>query len=113
MDRHLGARSELIACEWLLSQGYEVFRNVSATGPIDVVAIKGSEVLLLDVKSSGSALSAEQRALGVKALRVNRLTGACTIHSPTKQFRGYAYGRKHRTTKIGVFDALAPIKPTF
>jgi hypothetical protein len=36
--KHVGARSELIACEWLLAQGYEVFRNVSAHGPIDIIA---------------------------------------------------------------------------
>ncbi len=41
MDKkHNGTVSELIACTWLLKEGYEVFRNVSAHGLIDVVGIK-------------------------------------------------------------------------
>ena len=32
-----GAMSELMACTWLLEQGYEVFRNVSPHGDNDVV----------------------------------------------------------------------------
>ena len=32
-----GAISELLACTWLLEQGYEVFRNVSPFGDNDVV----------------------------------------------------------------------------
>lgn len=33
---HLGACGELIAAAWLLSLGYEVFRNVSGVGPADL-----------------------------------------------------------------------------
>lgn len=47
-----GAAHELLACAWLLSKGYEVFRNVSVTGPVDLVAIKGDEKLLIDVKTA-------------------------------------------------------------
>lgn len=41
----------MAACCWLLQHGYEVFRNVSAHGTVNVVAMKGGEMLLIDVKS--------------------------------------------------------------
>jgi Holliday junction resolvase-like predicted endonuclease len=46
-----GGISELRACVWLLEQGYSVLRNVAQDGPIDVVAIKGEEILKIDVKT--------------------------------------------------------------
>lgn len=49
--RHLGSWSEIIASAWLLELGYEVFRNVSDKGPIDLIAIKNNEVTFIDVKS--------------------------------------------------------------
>lgn len=49
--RHLGSWSEIIASAWLLELGYEVFRNVSDKGPIDLIAIKNNEVTFVDVKS--------------------------------------------------------------
>src|SRR5688572_690616 len=49
-NKHRGGWAELIASAWLLERGYEVFRNVSAVGPIDLVAIRGDETLLIDVK---------------------------------------------------------------
>lgn len=44
-----GAVAELKACAWLLKNGYEVFRNVSATGKADLVAYKDDELILIDV----------------------------------------------------------------
>jgi Holliday junction resolvase-like predicted endonuclease len=41
-SKHKGAHSELVACAWLLRQGYEVFRNISDRGIIDIIAIKGT-----------------------------------------------------------------------
>lgn len=67
-NKHASARSELIAAAWLLKNGYEVFKNVSAHGIIDIVAIKDGTVLLLDVKTKNSRLSKEQAAAGVKFL---------------------------------------------
>jgi hypothetical protein len=49
--KHKAARAELLACAWLLQQGYEVFRNVSLSGFIDIIAYKNGETLKLDVKS--------------------------------------------------------------
>lgn len=80
MDRKFkGASSELIACAWLLKQGYEVFRNVSPHGEIDVIGIKDGEIYFFDVKTAyflstgeygANRLSAEQIARGVKIIRV-------------------------------------------
>lgn len=46
-----GAVSELIAATWLLNQGYQVFRNVSAAGPFDLVALRPGETIYIDVKT--------------------------------------------------------------
>jgi hypothetical protein len=46
-----GAWAELIACAWLMEQGFEVFRNVCPTGWVDVVAWKAGEWHFIDVKS--------------------------------------------------------------
>jgi hypothetical protein len=50
--KHRGAHAELRAAAWLLEQGYEVFRNVSGHGKIDLVAVKDGEVRFFDVKAS-------------------------------------------------------------
>ncbi len=50
-QKHKGAASEVIALLWLLNEGYEVYRNVSAFGICDLVAIKGEEILKIDVKT--------------------------------------------------------------
>lgn len=49
--KHKGAHSELVACAWLLRRGYEVFRNVSQHGRYDMIAIKGTKVAYIDVKT--------------------------------------------------------------
>jgi len=48
--KHRGGHSELMACAWLLSNGYEVFRNVSQHGEIDIIALRGGKVFYLDCK---------------------------------------------------------------
>lgn len=35
--KHKGAHSELVATAWLIEQGYEVFRNVSQHGAVDLI----------------------------------------------------------------------------
>jgi hypothetical protein len=71
------AYSELTACAWLLKQGYDVFRNVSDRGCIDIVAWKGTKFYYFDVKSAGEncvnrrwPLTREQIELGVIPLLV-------------------------------------------
>ena len=81
--KHLGTRAELIACSWLLKEGYEVFRNVSPHGLIDVIAIKNGVILKLDVRSSGddknfARLTAIQTQEGIFRLKVFS-NGDCEI----------------------------------
>jgi hypothetical protein len=44
LTKHRGAHSELTACAFLLSEGYEVYRNVSQHGYADLIAIKERQV---------------------------------------------------------------------
>lgn len=49
----IGAISELKAQTWLMEQGYEVFKNIKASGPADMIAwdIKTDTLLKIDVKT--------------------------------------------------------------
>lgn len=68
-----GAILEKRAALWLLEEGYMVFENVTPVGAADLVAIKGDEVMLIDVKTGLGRphylhfpkRSHTQRALGV------------------------------------------------
>ena len=46
-----GDFAEYYAVTWLWDQGYEVFQNSGCTGPVDMIALKGDEVTLIDVKT--------------------------------------------------------------
>ena len=46
-----GDFAEFYAVTWLWDQGYEVFLNAGCTGPIDLVAFKEGETVLVDVKT--------------------------------------------------------------
>jgi hypothetical protein len=77
-EKHRGAQAELIACTYLLGEGYEVFRNISSCGPADIIACKGAEMLRIDVKSGTyhTKLSEAQRRDGVVMLYVGA-DGGC------------------------------------
>lgn len=87
-EKHIGAKNELVAAIWLLNNGYEVFRNMSQHGAIDLIAVNENEILLLDVKTAPQygettyvntkRLTEEQKVLGVKFLFVYK-TGSCEI----------------------------------
>lgn len=53
-----GAMNESLACAHLLSLGYDVFRNVSADGPADIIAVNwnNGERTAIDVKSDGFSI---------------------------------------------------------
>ena len=84
--KHKGTSSELKAAVFLLDQGYEVFRNISQHGPIDLVAIKvGEPILLLDSKASPKTIRKEiQRVLNVKYI-VNINGEYLIVTPPDKQ----------------------------
>jgi hypothetical protein len=81
--KHAGAFGELKACAWLLKQGYDVYRNVSPFGLADIIAVRGQERMLLDVKlvgdkTRGRKLSQAQIAAGILPLYVYT-DGCCKI----------------------------------
>ena len=83
-----GDKAEYIAAMWLWDQGYLVCRNMSQQGPVDLVAIKEDEIILIDVKSEcrrkrdgykiNRSLTSIQKVINVKILNVNVETGECT-----------------------------------
>lgn len=105
MSRYSGDKSELLACAWLIGEGYEVFRNVAARGPIDIVAIKDGVVLKLDVKTTqlspvtgerqGGKISARQIEMGVLPLHVLP-DGTCTVvWTPTAKAAERSFNCEH------------------
>lgn len=74
----LGDLRELLLCAKLLKNGYEVFRNVSSVGGIDIVAIKDEEIFLIDAKgpkASGSSKRKTSYSLNLKHVCINEKTG--------------------------------------
>ena len=62
-----GAKYELLACAWLLEQGYEVFRNVCPVGKGDIVIWKQGETpVIVDVKKGGRSKNKQVRTLWYK-----------------------------------------------
>ena len=82
-----GAISELTVCAWLLKQGYEVYRNVSFFGKVDIVAYKDGEYFAFDVKTARRhrpKLKAAQLRRGIRPLYV--LADETVVHeSPPKE----------------------------
>jgi hypothetical protein len=91
-NKHAGALSELIGAAWLVEQGYEVFRNVSQHGAIDLMAARGEEILRLDVKTCRNDdfvpfVTDEQMENGICILAVNPETRFCRVVEPRLPFR--------------------------
>jgi hypothetical protein len=83
--KHRTAETELAACLFLLREGYEVFRNISACGTADLIACKGDKVLRIDVKSgSAPKLTPEQESEGVVILHVDE-HGHCEFGADRKR----------------------------
>jgi hypothetical protein len=97
-----GGISELFACAHLIRLGYEVFRNVIANGPIDLIAVKENKIIYIDVKTftpyiktdgslgfaDGNQLTDRQKELGVKLLFVT-YDGECSFRK-TNLVKHYA-----------------------
>lgn len=78
-----GAWAELIACAWLMEQGYEVFHKVSPSGWADVIAWRGQELIKADVRmcdpgGRAGGLSDCQYQSGVVPLFVTK-EGVCSF----------------------------------
>jgi hypothetical protein len=50
---HTGAAGEMLVCAFFLSHGLEAFRNVSPSGPIDLIIVntETNQSIFVDVKS--------------------------------------------------------------
>jgi Holliday junction resolvase-like predicted endonuclease len=70
-SKHQGAQAELVACNYFLEQGFEVFRNVSQHGPADLAIWdpKTEETVFVDVKN------------GFKYVKTD---GTVSVHFPKK-----------------------------
>ncbi len=85
-----GKRCELLAANWLFSQGCFVYSPFLEQGPVDLIAINpDGEVLLFDVKKvarrdNGSIISRmltdTQRKLGVKLMYVDMEANICGLY---------------------------------
>ena len=79
--KRIGDVTELELCHHFLNEGYEVFRNLSSTGPVDIVTLdtETGEVVLYDSKTANprrnkngddvvsiGGMNDLQRRLGVK-----------------------------------------------
>jgi len=80
----IGDLNEIRAVEFLMSEGFEIFRNQSCTGPVDIVSLNvvSGEIKLIDVKTApvykGIAnltqnLTDVQKKLGVSFLIYDRV----------------------------------------
>ena len=73
-SNRVGDIAEFYAVTYLWDQGYEVFPNAGCTGAIDMIAIKGDEIILIYVKTvsettqGGKVLTALQKQMGVELL---------------------------------------------
>jgi len=81
--KHRGALAEIKAVAFLLERGYEVFRNVSAHGPADLVAYDpvDGRILLIDVKTIDNTKKNYNPELKkrVRLLTWNRETDECRL----------------------------------
>jgi Holliday junction resolvase-like predicted endonuclease len=91
-QKHKGSLAEMLAASWLLGHGYDVFRNVSSHGLVDLVAIEPQSgvVTLVEVRSLceaqmadgtirqyARAMSEEQKQRGIRLLAVDLANGRC------------------------------------
>ena len=77
-NNRIGAASELIAAAWLMEMGYEVFRNLSPSGPADLIAWKPTEEskYLIDVKTVNKPYTRTDGIVTVPTLNcVNKAAG--------------------------------------
>lgn len=91
-----GDLAELIACQWLLMQGYEVFRNICCTGHADIIAHKKDEnPIVIDVGVIGyingcitdnKSINAQYRNKNVSVLYVMP-DGSCKWRHDIENFK--------------------------
>ena len=67
-----GAINELVACTWLLKQGYQVFRNVTPDGRIDIISEKDGVLTKIDVKTQINKYGKQQLEDGISIILIDK-----------------------------------------
>lgn len=74
-----GDVAELVASAYLLEKGYEIFKNTSCVGPVDIVAMSPEgDVTLIDVKRATSSLEGiifAQKVVAMKSKGISEKLG--------------------------------------
>ena len=83
----LGARSELLATVWLWDQGFEVYRNLSDRGVVDMIATREEDILKIDVTTGSwrgggacGSLRPQWKTLKYSGVRVIVVLPDDTVH---------------------------------
>lgn len=101
--KHLGGRNEMVACVWLMNNGYEVFRNVSQHGECDIIGKKDGTLTMFDVKGRQFdvkiPLSQDQAKNGIKAIIVYP-DFTCEIIDPVANPERIATGLSEKSCKL-------------
>jgi hypothetical protein len=97
---HSGAVAELFVCQYFLSMGLEVFRNVAASGPIDILLYskENGKSLPIDVKSTNTPYTRADGSLMLNIKIGKRDDGVWNI--------GYVHGEASVRLPEGFWEAL-------
>jgi hypothetical protein len=93
---HIGARTELVVSVDLLRQRFSVLRNVSADGPVDLVAIKRRAVFKVQVRTTLKSWD--------KALRDNNILAVVPNNGPVRYFAN------RNSPSLSLFEAVEILK---
>jgi hypothetical protein len=82
-----GAIAEMKASMWLMERGYEVFRNVTPDGPVDLVALdmESGQSILIDVKMARVSLPPSKMAGAVVRVSSKTRDGRPVSYDVTRQ----------------------------
>lgn len=67
-----GDWAELMAVTWLMESGFDVYRNVSRVGPVDVVGIRDGISYFFDVKYTHIRFNKEGKAHVVRCAKKSK-----------------------------------------
>lgn len=97
---HVGAAGELFACNYFLSQGLEVCRNVAASGPVDIMVFnkENGKTAAIDIKSLRSPYVRADGSYSLNSIVNLRDDGVWQI--------AYVHGENAVRVPAGFWDAL-------
>lgn len=86
-----GSIAELVACNWLMLNGYDVYKNLSAWGAADIVALKDNETLLIDVCFCSSGLDTKKTIVSQRQNEGRNITFIYVFPDGSCKWRGDAF----------------------